>query len=83
MKVKLVRIGNSKGVRIPHTLVRQYGFGDVVELDPQKGQLVIRPAQKPREGWAESFRRAAGETDGAMQERRMVATEGAEDEWIW
>ena len=83
MKAKLVRIGNSKGVRIPHALVGQYGFGEVVELDPQKGQLAIRAAQKPREGWAESFRRGVGEAGGVAQEKRRIATEGAEDEWIW
>lgn len=84
MKAKLVRIGNSKGVRIPHALVRQYGLGDVVELEPQKGQIVIRPAQRPREGWSDTFRRLVeNERAARSQDRRRIPTEGAEGEWIW
>ena len=44
MKAALIRIGNSRGIRIPKALVEQYRFNDEVELEPHRDHLVIRPA---------------------------------------
>ena len=32
MKVQIVRIGNSKGIRLPKVVIEQCGFGDAAEL---------------------------------------------------
>jgi antitoxin MazE len=56
MFAHLVSIGNSKGVRIPAALLRQYNILDEVELLPGKDEIVIRPvSKKPREGWEQAF----------------------------
>lgn len=56
MITQLVSIGNSKGIRIPAVLLRQYGLSDTVELLPGKDEITIRPVQnKPREGWEQAF----------------------------
>lgn len=56
MLVQLVSIGNSKGVRIPAALLRQYGLSDTVELVPGKDAITIRQAQvNPRQGWEQAF----------------------------
>ncbi|MDK9719540.1 MAG: AbrB/MazE/SpoVT family DNA-binding domain-containing protein [Trichlorobacter sp.] len=56
MLAQLVSIGNSKGIRIPATLLRQYGLSDTVELLPGKDEITIRPVRgKPREGWEQAF----------------------------
>ena len=56
MLAQLVSIGNSKGVRIPAALLRQYGLSDTVELLPGKDEITIRPVRgKPREGWDQAF----------------------------
>jgi antitoxin MazE len=56
MLAQLVSIGNSKGVRIPATLLRQYNIQEEVELLPGKDVIVIRPvSRKPREGWDQAF----------------------------
>lgn len=55
MTTKLIRIGNSRGVRIPKALIEECGLGDAVELQAQEGELVIRPARRARAGWAEAF----------------------------
>jgi antitoxin MazE len=56
MLAKIVSIGNSKGIRIPATLIRQYHLQDHVEIIPGKDEIFIRPlAKKPREGWSEAL----------------------------
>ena len=80
MLAHLVSIGNSKGIRIPATLLRQYGIQDEVELLPGKDEIVIRPvSRKPREGWDKAF--------ALMNERRedsLLITETLDLEgWEW
>jgi antitoxin MazE len=62
VKTELVRIGNSRGIRIPKPIIEQCRLGDTVELRIEKDRLVISPDRAPRQGWDEAFR-AAGPSD--------------------
>lgn len=56
MHAQLISIGNSKGIRIPATLLRQYNIKDEVEICPGKNEFTIRPIVRiPREGWDSAF----------------------------
>lgn len=59
MRGKLVRIGNSRGVRLPKALIEEAGLGDDLEITVREGEIVIARARKVREGWAEDARRLA------------------------
>jgi antitoxin MazE len=63
MNVDLVRIGNSRGVRIPKPIIEQCGFGDRVSFEVEGDRLIIGPAAVPRAGWDDAFASmaAAGE----------------------
>ncbi len=52
MKTCIVRIGNSQGILIPQPLLEQSGLRGEVEISAQGDSLIIRPARKPRIGWA-------------------------------
>ena len=56
MKVELVRIGNSRGIRIPKPLIEQCGFGDTVDLRVEQDCLIIAPDHPPagERVWAEA-----------------------------
>jgi antitoxin MazE len=56
MKTELVRIGNSRGVRIPKPFIEQCGLGETVELRIANDCLIISPGRQPRQGWDEAFR---------------------------
>ena len=43
MKTRLIKIGNSQGIRIPKLLLEQVGLANEVELEVQQDQIVIRP----------------------------------------
>lgn len=83
MKTELVRIGNSRGVRIPKPLIEQCGFGDEVDLRLENECIVISPGRLPRAGWEEQFL-AAGP---ATRDERLLESVGANEfdrkEWRW
>lgn len=54
MRAKLVKIGNSRGVRLPKSAIEEAGLGDEVELRVRKGEIVIARVKAVREGWAEA-----------------------------
>ena len=56
MRARIVRIGNSQGIRIPKPLLDQTGIMDDVELEVDKTQIIIRPITNPRSGWDDAFK---------------------------
>jgi antitoxin MazE len=55
-KTRIVRIGNSRGVRIPKVWLEQLDLDGEVELSVHRDRVVIRSARCPRQGWDEQFR---------------------------
>jgi antitoxin MazE len=55
MKVAIVPIGNSRGVRLPKVVLEQLGFGAEAELEVEDGRLTLTPLRTVRSGWAEAF----------------------------
>ena len=66
MLTRIVRIGNSQGIRIPKSLLRSAALSGEVHISVRGKTLVIRPARKPREGWAEAFQEMARRGDDAL-----------------
>ena len=56
MEVSVVRIGNSKGIRLSKTLLERYNIKDSVDLILEKGQIILRPSSTPRKGWEKAFK---------------------------
>ncbi len=85
VKTRIIRIGNSHGVRIPKLLLDQSGLGEDVELAVQPHQLVIRPAQHPRHNWEEQFKAMATYGDDQLldAELTMSFSRWDVDEWEW
>ena len=82
MKAKLVRIGNSRGVRLPRPLILEAGLPDEVELRVEQRTIVIGPGRSSRDGWAEAARRmrAAGEDEPIATD---LCTHFEDNEWQW
>ena len=84
VRAKIVRIGNSQGVRIPKVLLEQAGLGAEVEMSAQKDRLVIRPARQARAGWEEQFQQMADRGDDrAMAGVPASLSKWDEEEWQW
>jgi antitoxin MazE len=82
MRVELVRIGNSRGIRIPKPVIQQCGFGNTVELHVQENQLVITPDRAPRQGWKDAFASALScASDPLLLALPSYAFDA--EEWTW
>ena len=82
MRAKLIRIGNSRGVRLPKPMIEEAGLADEVEMRVVDGVLVIRATRVPRAGWAEAARRMR-ENDADRLLDEPTATRFDESEWRW
>ena len=82
MKARLVRIGNSRGIRLPKPLIEQAGLGEEVELLVQEGAILIQSTTTPRAGWADAARRLA-EAEGTGLLDAPIVTKFDEAEWKW
>ncbi len=69
VRTNIVRIGNSRGVRIPKALLEDCGLGRTVELEVENGRLVIRPVHHARAGWDEAFRQMGERGDDELLDR--------------
>jgi antitoxin MazE len=84
LKTRIVRIGNSQGVRIPKLFLEHSQLGEEVELELQANQIVIRPARRPREGWEQAFQTMAEQHDDQLLDGDVLTTTAwDEDEWVW
>ncbi|QDT67181.1 hypothetical protein MalM25_00780 [Planctomycetes bacterium MalM25] len=65
MRIDLIQIGNSQGLRLPKAVIEQAGLTDELDLEVAPGSITIRPLDKTRAGWAEAAAacRASGEDD--------------------
>jgi len=86
MKAKLVKIGNSRGVRLPKTVIAQAGLGDQIEIAGRKKEVVLRalPAN-PRDGWDQAFRKAleAKGQDEPDEQWETASNRFDAEEWTW
>jgi len=82
MKTKIVRIGNSRGVRIPKPLLEQAGLKDDVELRVVESGIMIEGLGAPRAGWADAATQLRTRGEGELLDEPM-ATEFAESDWVW
>ena len=83
MKVELVRIGNSRGIRIPKPLIEQCGFGDTVELHVEQNHLIIEPDRRPRQGWEEAFAAAGSSAGDPLLFEALLPNDFDVEEWTW
>ncbi len=85
MKTKLIKIGNSRGVRIPKALIEESGLTEEVEMVLRDNEIVLRSAEKVREGWDESFADMAERGDDELLDREELEEPSVwdEEEWTW
>jgi antitoxin MazE len=81
-KTRIVRIGNSRGIRIPKTLLDEADLPEEVELHAQPGRLVVQAARLPRSGWAAAAKRMRSRGDDRLLDE-PTPTKFDREEWDW
>jgi antitoxin MazE len=81
MDIPIVYIGNSKGIRLPKTLLEKYNITDKVELILEKGYIILKPKTQPRQGWEKAFEKMHKNSDDNLLINDVFEDENFE-EWI-
>ena len=82
IKTRIIKIGNSRGIRIPKVLIDQAGLSDEIEIAVQHDRLVLRPSSRPRQDWSEQFRAMAEYGDDLLMDVPLSTTWDT-TEWKW
>jgi len=84
VKSRIVKIGNSQGIRIPKLLLEQTNLGQEVELELQQDQIIVRSARPVRHCWDEAFRAMAERGDDELLDAdALKPSSWDEEEWEW
>ncbi|MCI5127425.1 MAG: AbrB/MazE/SpoVT family DNA-binding domain-containing protein [Candidatus Electrothrix sp. AUS3] len=83
MRTRVIKIGNSQGLRIPKPILEQTGIMDDVEIEVEKNQIIIRPVKNAREGWDAAFKKMSEQGDDELLLFDNIANAWDEDEWQW
>ena len=84
VKTRIVKVGNSRGIRIPKLALEQSGLRGEVELAVERNQLVIRPARRPRHDWDKQFSAMAAHGDDRLLDKEATnLTRWDAEEWEW
>ena len=84
MRARIIKIGNSKGLRLPKPILEQTGIEEDVEIEVEGNKIVIRPIESAREGWDAAFKamRRNGD-DTLVLGDSDISHSWDEEEWQW
>jgi antitoxin MazE len=82
IRTRIIKIGNSQGIRIPKTLLEQSGIQTEVEIVIEGDRLTIRPLLQLRTGWDQAFATMAAQQDEALLDE-FNPTDWDQSEWEW
>lgn len=82
MKSRLVRVGNSRGVRLPKSLIEEAGLQDEVDIRARGRAIVITPGSLPRAGWSDAACRL-NEHEGGKLLDPPGPTRFDRNDWKW
>lgn len=57
MEISIIKIGNSKGLRLSKTILDKYDIKDKVELILEKRQIILKPIDSTRKNWEQEFKK--------------------------
>jgi len=84
IQARLVRIGNSQGLRLPKAVIEQANLGEEIEVEASHHEIVLRPSRRARAGWGEQFQAMSQNGDDTLLDAPAVTTsQWDNDEWNW
>ena len=77
--VKLIPIGNSKGVRIPKALLQKYGLKNSLLIEETDRGLLLRNKEENKLSWEDTYKAMANEKE-RWDDFGTTLLDGLEDE---
>ncbi len=82
-RARIVRIGNSQGIRIAKPILEQSGISDEVELEVKDQSIILHAIRPARAGWEDAFQEMAERGDDMLFDAQSSVSEWDEKDWTW
>ena len=66
METSIIKIGNSKGLRLSKSILDKYNIKEKVEIILEKGRIILKPIETPRKNWETAFQKMHLENDDQL-----------------
>jgi antitoxin MazE len=83
MRAEIIKIGNSKGLRIPKAILEHCGMKKAVNLHVEAHALIVTPCEEVRAGWDQCFQLMAQKRDDTLLDTDSLKHSWDEEEWQW
>jgi antitoxin MazE len=83
-RVSLVKMGSSRGVRLPRLFLEEADLDEEVEMEVQEDQVIIRLVPRPRRNWEKEFEGMTARGDNRLLDPKAFSlTAWDEEKWVW
>ncbi|OGS35531.1 MAG: peptidase [Elusimicrobia bacterium RIFOXYB2_FULL_49_7] len=80
MRIDIVPVGNSKGIRIPKPVLQQCHIEKSVDMEVKGGHIILTPeSETPRKGWDKAFKRMHRNKDDGL----IINDSLDREDWEW
>ena len=84
MKAKIIKIGNSKGIRLPNELLKIYKLDQEVILELREDGILLKPVQvDPRADWEALYKKLDPTQNQEDKDWMSFGNKFDEEEWTW
>lgn len=85
MITKVIKIGNSRGIRIPKSIIDQSGINDTVKLEVHDKSIIIKSLSEIRKNWDDAFKKMSTNNDDQLLDNDSLNNQNSWDneEWTW
>jgi len=85
MITKVIKIGNSRGIRIPKSIIEQSGIKNEVELEVKDDKIIIKSLSEIRKNWNLAFQKMSKNNEDILLDEDSLTNQTSWDdkEWTW
>lgn len=83
MRAEIIKIGNSRGLRIPSAILKHCRMNDIVSLNIEDNKLIITPYEERRVNWGKIFQKMAKNEDDQLLDMDLIDHSWDGEEWKW
>ena len=85
MITKIIKIGNSSGIRIPKSIIDQSGISNTVELEVKDDRIIIKSLSEIRKNWGTAFQKMGENKDDNLLDNDALLQQNSwdDEEWTW
>lgn len=82
MIIPIIKIGNSKGIILSKTILKEYDFAEKAELIMKENHIELKPVSPPRQNWDKAFKRMHELGEDKLLDQDVLEDDATE-EWEW